>query len=858
MMNMKRVQKKLEGRTTVEAAKLVTRRRFLGVAALSTGSALLDGSPAAPSLSKVSASAIEDAEKPVVVLRNRFVEVAISKQTGAIVSALRRDERASTEHRGACPLLTDCFDKYELTGDNETVTGDEREDQVASTVHDSRFTVSFVCRNPALERVGISLTKRYTLDEGDEAVTREVAFHHRNSAPQPLASGYFVEAWANVSLEPAFRTGGYYYVPFGHSLPRLPAERVNADTPLYSSIYLLLNTAAAAFVHPSCNLTAASFIVATNGRYASWGLSSNTPEEVPRFNPVATATGWRHYAHRDYLKPGEKSSYSVRYSLLRGDSTVLLRQYLGDRERKRLASPHPVPAWMKDVKLMMFLTQADHFDDERIALWKDLAGRLGRGTIMPIFDRWGHASGDYPVADEETERLRRMVERLHREIPTAKVGTYVCFVIGEKTKTYQQHPDWTVRDRQGKSPVWDFPGRYFPQFKREDARVHYRKGISSVVQKLGLDYLYVDGPDGSAFEPADWGNREVGHLADRYHLMRDLVDELKACPEQSLGGKGRTPMREVGVFFNQPDSLLADAGFQEMGGGPWSDEGDWRSVSDACYFAKLATRYRPGTWVSHLYPYDLRKYFSMMLALALRPNFAPVNREQLDEFLTKWLPYVNVAHEIKDAHLLDSPLSPNWRLETTDWDAFALGQGSTLLLTAINHGMNAAQQTISVDLSDTPLTARPLFVWRFAMTDPTQRRADEPAVKAVSFSMIEEPTARLQADVQGERNLTQIVAVSAIPAWVTSVEGYPAQLRLTEMMGTSVSGCLEHGRIRLRVVAENPSEVEIFHPRSWKGVKVEVDGKTAPFRNVERVGQRFVVVPIDAGLHLVGLGEESA
>jgi hypothetical protein len=212
---------------------------------------------------RYSASAQENEKGPAVVMHNRLLEVVVSTQTGAIASARRRGERAPTERPSVRSLLTDCFDQYELTDDGEPVTANEREDQVLSALHVSRFTLSFACRNPALERAGISLTKRYTLPEGEDYVTREITFHHRGSEPRPSGSGYFVEAWTNVTLEPTFRRNGYYYVPCGHSLPRLPAEQVASDTPLYSSIYLFINTVATAFVDPARNLTAASYLVAT-------------------------------------------------------------------------------------------------------------------------------------------------------------------------------------------------------------------------------------------------------------------------------------------------------------------------------------------------------------------------------------------------------------------------------------------------------------------------------------------------------------------------------------------------------------------------------------------------------------------
>lgn len=110
----------------------------------------------------------------------------------------------------------------------------------------------------------------------------------------------------------------------------------------------------------------------------------------------------------------------------------------------------------------------------------------------------------------------------------------------------------------------------------------------------------------------------------------------------------------------------------------------------------------------------------------------------------------------------------------------------------------------------------------------------------------------LRVCVHAERNLTHIVTVTPVPAWLYNVEGYSTQVRLTDTMGVRIAGAMEPGRIKLRVVAEKGCELLIYRPAEWKSLVVKMDDTSVPFREVEEAGQRFIVTPVALlGPHII-------
>jgi len=771
-----------------------------------------------------------------IILQNSKIRVVISKTNGTVISI--------SPTNGKRKVIEACRDTYELEMAKGTIQADERADRVISTESANQMSVTLLCVNPQLALYGIKVVKTYEISYGKGYLTRDMRLSY------PGKETCFIDAWTNVTLAPEFRTGGYYYVPYPHCLSQYPASKITADHPLTSNIYLFLNTAATAFVQPKDRITASSYLVANNGNFSTIGFGSTREDELPRNNPVATPTGWRHYVHRDCLSDKGVTSYRVRYSITEGDSAKFCREYLESPERLASISRRPVPDWIKDVKLMMFVTQADYFIDPTLKLWKSMSESMGTGYMMPMFDLYGHMGGDYPTTGPEPERLKAMVKKLHERVPAARIGAYNILVLWDKSNAYSKHPEWAQKDRSGQFPLVDSPGRYVPQLARDDTRNYYQDSMIGLVRDLDLDWLYVDGGDTGAFDYKDWSAHKVGHVDLRYKMLTGVQRGISKLPDSGRGSKG--------LFFNISGSSIADCGFQELGPGTWMEMADWealtgcnwRSTSDALYYAKLATRYRKGTWVSHLYPYDLSRYFSMMLALSLKPNYNACTPEQAEVFNTKWVPYVNAAYEIREAQLVDCEITPNWRLQQTDWDAFTLQQGNTLLVSTVNHGAKRAACKIAV--SSIPKTFHgQIYMRTYSMLDPAKRTSSQPAVIETAFSRIDKLKDTLSLEVESDPNLACISTLSTVPAWVRSVGGYKTQFGLSDAMGISIEGKTTANDIRLVVTSSVSGEVEIYCPQDWSDTSISVDGIAVNYSIEERLGQRFAIVPVSQGKHKV-------
>ena len=608
------------------------------------------------------------------------------------------------------------------TAGGERFAAEEGEDSVTAQEQATPRQTVLVCANPALRAAGIELRKRFRLSADGSGVTAE--YELRNGGDRT----YLVEGWLHVRVAADFRAGCHYYVPFPQCVPWLDANSVTEPRVLYSAVYAPLHTAACALVDPGRNLGVASYLAGVNGKYTNWVFASPFREEAELFrppisgyNPIATPDGWEHYCHRDFLDPGGRTSFAVRYVVFRGDSGVFLRHALNDPERVALHPGGKPPEWMQDAMLMMFVTQADRMTPENAARWAKAAEALGGdGCLLPVFDRYGHIGGDYATQDAGAEALREVVRAARAACPRVRVGAYVIGALDERTEAYRLHPEWVVRDASGSAPLLDFPGRFIPQLGVPEVAGYYREQWTKVVRDLDLDYLYVDGGDGAAFGAPDWGHRKVTHYGDVYALARGLSRDLH----------GLAPPR--GLFMNTPTSVVADGMFQEMGGGQWSDEGDWRGRSDALVTARLNAEFRRGTWASPLYPYNLRKYFSQLLALALRPNHGISSDTDLEEVTGRWRPYIRAAYALRECRLVEADLRPNWRREPTSVEAYLLRDGNVLRVMLISHAKESRPEAVSFDLGSAGMAkARAPWVTAWDMVDPEEREVPENAFAAL-------------------------------------------------------------------------------------------------------------------------------
>jgi len=460
------------------------------------------------------------------------------------------------------------------------------------------------------------------------------------------------------------------------------------------------------------------------------------------------------------------------------------------------------------------------------------------------------------VGDANYNTMAAQINKLHALSSRIKVGMYLIpWVLYSGSQAYLNHPDWVVRNQDGTPNSSSWGGYYDAEIGRPDFQAYLNDSIRSVLAGWNLDFLYIDGGD-AAWGWPDWQNNMVAQYRDHYTFFKIFLDAIKA--------RGA----DKSFFMNSSDDSLAEMSFQELGGGTWGDGVPygqwtwWRCLSDALYYAKLGQR--DGRWVSHLYPYDLNKYFSYMLALALKPDSAPRTDEDFTTFYNSWLPYVNVAYELKDALLmyLDAGVRPWWRSEETEVDAFALGQGGTAILTAINHAGTASVTQLSASVEGLGLDrSRPVFAWVMQMADPEIRTGSEPAVVVEDFMMLPAPGSqeRLSFSVNLPPERVKLVSVSQAPGFVYSAGDYRTQLRLSDSMKVALAGGVYAGRKRILVQAQvdrAQARVMVPVPAGWGKVQVWVDGYWVTPEWVSEAGMRFAVVSLERGEHQLVVGKD--
>ncbi|WP_176012927.1 hypothetical protein [Victivallis sp. Marseille-Q1083] len=769
-------------------------------------------------------------------LTNERIKVTVSDLDGSVIGLEASDGGKIFRRIGERRRLE--------TADREK-NWDESLDEVLSSEAPEAGVLRLECRNPAAAEID-RIVKIYTLRPGDDFVSREIRIMPCGQA--------FIEIRTEAVLDSAFRRNGFYTAPFPVCAAPLPAGEVADPRPLFSTVYLLLSAAAAEMYNPARNQTAATWLIERNGRYCYWGFFIPDEKEVARQTILATPEGWEHLTNRDALRPGRENRWTVRYSLLEGDSSLLPRRMLESEPRRMMTDVSGVPDWLTRVKLMMFLVQADHrFSPETVAIWKRIAELPGPpGFLMPMFDLWGHQGGDCPTGTEEAKRAIEMAALTKREIPQARVGTYTILLADQASELMRRLPEIAVKDRQGGYPMADFPGRRMIQLHNPRAVDYFVDNWSRLMEETGCDFWYLDGGEGNAFECMDYGAMEVSGYGERHDFLRRLKTRI------------RNSGRERAVFFNSPAPLLADACFQELGVGQWTNEewwtthtgSNWCTLSDALYYAKLATRYRPGTWCSHLYPYVPQRYFSMMLALALKPNNCPITEEDFAVYRDVWLPFVNAAFEIRAFQIADREVSPNWRREKTDWDLFALESGSQLMVSAVNHGQHEAIVEAKLETLPPQWLNRPLYVRFHRMNPPGGSEPGKTAVVAGGPEVRtgENPLVlpfRLPPETAGAWILTDF------PVWIRRLGEYPLQYRLNRALEVSVvPQKLDAGK-ELCFSVDSPDKVELeaLIPDAAETV-VRLDGVPAEYSVETGAAGRLAVFSCPAGVHRIEVRSE--
>jgi hypothetical protein len=396
--------------------------------------------------------------------------------------------------------------------------------------------------------------------------------------------------------------------------------------------------------------------------------------------------------------------------------------------------------------------------------------------------------------------------------------------------------------------VNDYPVRVVRSARR-DALEAFVRGYERAFRLFDVDFLY---PDGGRGVPGFFGNRSDWNLrlfespAGGYDLAGEIYRALKST------GKDK-------VFFcNTFNPLPGDLGFVEVAGGPWVWP-EWRVLSDTLYAIK---RLQPKGMRNGLLYWDLsnpvadRRFVNYLFALAYVPNnFLPHWEGPYQQLFDRHIPYVNGAYEIREAMLIDADLSPCWRREKTEIDAFSLRQGNVALIPVLNHYLEDRVVSVSADWKKLGLEPnRPAYLWTFKLLAPPQvERPDQPAVVPLQFQTVAARSGRLEVEAPVEAQGLTLLAVSQTPAFFLSLGRDRSQFRLSSTGRARVSESVRRGQRMLVVdTGGKPAELLVY-ARPAKGRAVTVDGRRVPAQVAQEAGAEFLRFPVPAGTHRIVL-----
>ena len=726
--------------------------------------------------------------------------------------------------------------KYELENEDECITiqenGDKVLDYTSNTDSNGNTGLTFNCINEGLGKYGISIIKRYRLDENQ--LYKEISFKNEGN------KGFFVRLFDNTILEPELRDNSYYYAPTrGRTFL---ASQIMSNTPVYDPdiIYLV-----AVVVNTTKGYGVAGYPYRVNGKYT--GCISIAEDIKPENTLIYTSTGWESYLGTDYIRKNGISSFEIKYTIFKGDSSSFLHEYRTSSEIINLTKDYNFASWINKVKLVMFSCPAQDIflNDDAIEKFNEITNRLGEGYIMPIFNFWTGSGGNYYTAGKEVEWMKTKIDAIHKTSPQVKLGIYVLLQgIEPYVPLVNEHPEWLIKDRKGQ---YDSRITYGPAIQPAipEMREYAANQMTKAIQTLDFDFYNVDWGISAFWSPKfhDWGNHIVSQWYYYYLFYKEIIDAVKKNGDKAF------------LFNSAPTGILTDAAFDEWGiDGYYSKHpnNDWRNLSDQYYCSKLFQE--KGSWVALLYWHKGTEplYVSYLLALGLKPNYFPVSDEEF-AFLDVRIPYINAAYEIKDTMLIDADISPWWRKEETDVDAYALKQGDTCILSAINFAKTPLVQTISANVQKLGLdSSKPAFLWIGEMADPRNltTRLNQ-VIEHTKFDILENLDKRIEEKVTLNPELVKLIIISQTPGFVYSVDGRLTQMRLSNISGVDIKGNINfrENEIELEVNSEKEiCEVIVPYPFKTGEPKVVLDGNEMPYRETNEAGERFLIIELQRGI----------
>ena len=619
--------------------------------------------------------------------------------SGARFAVSLKDGHLASASLGDTRVLERCVDEYWLENEYGEVVArsDESADRV-TRVQRERDRLVLECQNEAL---GLRLTKTYAPASVPGALRKTVTV-------QSCSRRGALHLFSRVRLAPRFGQTALLYTPrqswMGQRLLFGVRPLSSVREPITSSsgwdnrfVVAFRRDRTLSVAH--WRVLVDGVWVPPHGAIAEWGRESP-------FALTYLPDGWRWRLL--HTVDGERTSAAADYVLGRGDwydawASLLLMPECQATYRHL----QTLPAWCREVTFGTFWSPPHY--EAQVRTSAELLQHLGeRAPLTHGVFAWS-LDGDYetdrPFLTETLEwvltpqYLRQAVSALQSH-PRSKVGLYIQGgLIDSMSDCYRQHPDWVIRDTEGKpvdSGFRDNPvGNMYTANPRVEGWVrHHLARIQAVCRTYDCGYIYLDG--GGYGEAVDWSRRQAIRFSHYRRLNQRVFEAVRATGA------------ERALLINSQNAPFADMSWLECG--YFAPHVPWRETVEFCFDTKMQQPH-PHYTLQPLYWQDEHRYLAMCIAFGFTPCGDIGRRDQTT------LRAVQVARRMKEAELIrrSDATAPVWWRDEVPVVTFALRRGNEVVVPVLHFGEGETVE-VTVDLRAVGLAGnRPL---RATVTQP--------------------------------------------------------------------------------------------------------------------------------------------
>lgn len=493
--------------------------------------------------------------------------------------------------------------------------------------------------------LGVTVARTWRIDAARQEVICSVRVVATSPA-NPLGNPTLLEAWIQANLHDVPDATGMtarYFSPHPQAqfdIDCCPgcvfeggAHVAGQPAGLISNVYAPLHTAAAGVYDRVRGWGAATWLSGVGGGYNTWTIASEGNFDLAAasatYNPRVCAGQWRHYLFRGFTEDAEAMDrgFEFRLTLFDGEPMSFLSAAADLPARqvlvKKRVHPDPSSTLPNANALVMFpyyapgATGSSQDASEQLLKQLQRVSVASNATVIAVLVLFtdGFQAGNFPRLNNSGLSAAGALSRLAAaKYPGVRLVSYNIMMVGVSSTVWRDHPDFVSFDRYG-TPVVDTPGeRLSLDLASADAREYYRSNILATLSAMNASGVYLD------FGVLAYGtpNWRAARVATSFDYLQ--FEESISTGIQTWG----LPRRGV-LVANSPGNLLADANFNELGPGVWTNP---KAISMSLQEGKRFTP--PGAMPSHIYCYDKRFFVAFGAATGSAPAFRPDNATQFD------------------------------------------------------------------------------------------------------------------------------------------------------------------------------------------------------------------------------------